>query len=69
MAAATLGAGHRLGVCRGLPFDVKSLEGVAAVIAFEFGCASEHSIFVGKSKIIIDNRQVHNGSFNIRWEY
>ena len=35
MAAAALGAGHRLGICRGLPFDVEGLEGVAAVVAFE----------------------------------
>ena len=35
VAAATLGAGHRLGIYRCLPFDVEGLEGVAAVIAFE----------------------------------
>ena len=35
VAAATLGARHRLGIDRGLPFDVEGLEDVAAVIAFE----------------------------------
>ena len=35
VAAATLGAGHRLGIGRCLPFDVEGLESVAAVVAFE----------------------------------
>ena len=35
VAAAAVGAGHRLGIGRGLPFDVEGLENVAAVIAFE----------------------------------
>ena len=35
VAAATLGARHRLGIDRGLPFDVEGLESVAAVVAFE----------------------------------
>ena len=35
VAAATLGATHRLGIHRCLPFDVEALESVAAVIAFE----------------------------------
>lgn len=45
VAAATLGAGHRRGMCRGLPFDVEGLEDVAAVIAFEFFLSSNHSCF------------------------
>ena len=40
VAAAAAGAGHRLGVCRGGKLYVKRLEGVAAVVAFEFGFSS-----------------------------
>ena len=40
VAAAAAGAGHRLGVCRGGKLYVKRLEGVAAVVAFEFGYSS-----------------------------
>ena len=40
MAAATFGAGHGLGVYRGGKLYVKRLEGVAAVVAFEFGYSS-----------------------------
>ena len=43
VAAATLGAGHGLGICRGLPFDVESFENVASVIAFECCRSSYHS--------------------------
>ena len=35
VAAAIVGTGHRLGIYRCLPFDFESLEGVAAVVAFE----------------------------------
>ena len=40
VAAAAAGAGHRLGICRGGKLYVKRLEGVAAVVAFEFGYSS-----------------------------
>ena len=40
VATAALGAGHRCGVGRGIPLDVEALEGVAAVVAFEYGCSS-----------------------------
>ena len=40
VAAATFGAGHGLGVYRGGKLYVKRLEGVAAVVAFEFGYSS-----------------------------
>ena len=40
MAAATFEAGHELGVYRGGKLYVKRLEGVAAVVAFEFGFSS-----------------------------
>ena len=43
VAAAALWVGHRLGVRRGLPFDVEGLEDVAAVIAFELLHTSYHS--------------------------
>ena len=35
VAAAAVGAGHRLGIYRCLPFDIEGLEDVATVIAFE----------------------------------
>ena len=35
VATAAVGAGHRHGIYRCLPFDVEGLEDVAAVIAFE----------------------------------
>ena len=46
VAAAAAGAGHGLGVCRGGKLYVKRLEGVAAVVTFEFCFSSYHSILV-----------------------
>lgn len=45
VAAAALGAGHRRGICRGLPFDVEGLEDVTTVITYEFFLSSNHSCF------------------------
>ena len=44
VAAAAFGAGHGLGVYRGGKLYVKRLEGVAAVVAFEFCFSSYHSV-------------------------
>ena len=53
VAAATLGAGHRLGIYRCLPFDVEGLEGVAAVIAFECCYSSQHTLFFLAANVLL----------------
>ena len=52
VAAATLGATHRLGIYRCLPFDVEALESVAAVIAFECCYSSQHTLFFLAANIL-----------------
>ena len=64
VAAAAVGAGHGLGVCRGGKLYVKRLEGVAAVVAFEFCFSSYHSIlacdyFIGMMICIFPAAKIH----------
>ena len=46
VAAATVGAGHRHGIYRGLPFDVHGPECVTADITFECCYSSMHTCFL-----------------------
>ena len=64
VAAAAAGAGHGLGVCRGGKLYVKRLEGVAAVVAFEFCFSSYHSVlacdyFIGMMICIFPTAKIH----------
>ena len=64
VAAAAAGAGHGLGVCRGGKLYVKRLEGVAAVVAFEFCFSSYHSIlacdyFIGMMICFFPAAKIH----------
>ena len=53
VAAATVGAGHRHGIYRGLPFDVHGPECVTADITFECCYSSMHTCFFAANILFI----------------
>ena len=53
VAAATVGAGHRHGIYRGLPFDVHGPECVTADITFECCYSSMHTCFLAANILFI----------------
>ena len=60
VAAATVGAGHRHGIYRGLPFDVHCPECVTADITFECCYSSMHTcFFCCQYTIYCNSCQVH----------